>query len=410
MYITNVMFCSDDEQDNYTVYKVSESGYYVRLIVVYSQVLSMVYLANSEVRDWFGFVSQIGNPSEFILMDLQCSMKAIGVSAEQFLYVSTIIIVFSPFFQFISISLLVLLLGKRLYPTMRVSQFIWLTLIYIVILEQPGIVGYLTSYLSCSDLTHNNTDFYITMHPNWKCEGPQYQFYKYTLVIPFLCLWTIIVPICMFIGLFAKRGKLDEREVKSSYGSLYNLYKPNYYYWGTIVMLLELVLSLTSYAFEIALKLRILILFILLWSYQFAVRQLKPYKYSKFNSTESMTLSLLMLNIILTYLTTIEVNYNDILRSVAYGILIILNLAMSLYLGWKLFDLTLMRLFDLIVDKINNFRRKRSARISSRSDMFMGSMTSDDSEFSRTESVNVEKFFKNRPSYDPRHPEESFVM
>ena len=410
MYLTNMTFCSDEEQDNYTLYKTSESGYYVRLIVVYSQVLSMVYLANSEVRDWFGFVSQIGNPSEFILVDLQCSMKAIGVSADQFIYMSTIIIVFSPFVQFILISLLVMLLGRRPSSTIRVSQFIWLTFIYIIILEQPGIVGYLTSYLSCSDLAQNNKDYYITMHPNWKCEGTQYQFYKYALVIPFLCLWVIIVPICMFIGLFAKRGRLGEKEVRSSYGSLYNLYKPKYYYWGTIIMLLELVLSFTSYAFEIALKLRIFILFILLWIYQFAVRQLKPYTYSKFNSTESMTFSLLMLNIILTYLTTIEVQYNDVLRSIAYGILIVLNLAMSLYLGWKLFDLTLMRLFDLIVDKINNFRQKRSARMSARSGRSLGSMTSDNSEFGRSESVNVENFFKNRPSYDPRNPEESFVM
>ena len=306
MYLANMTFCSDEEQDNYALYKASESEYYVRLIVVYSQVLSMIYLANGEIRNWFGFVSQIGNPSEFILLDLQCSMKAIGVSPEQFIYVSTIIIIVSPFLQLMLISLLVLLLGKRLFPAMRVSQFIWLCFIYIIILEQPGIVGYLTSYLSCSDLTYNNKDYYITMHPNWKCEGSQYQSYKNYLVVPFLGLYALLVPVLLLAGLVAKRKRLDYKESKVLYGSLYNFTKPKYYYWIIIVILFELILSATSYAFWIDSKLRIFLLFIVLWTYQFIVRQVKPFKYLNFNSMESLNFSLLMLNVILMYITTIE--------------------------------------------------------------------------------------------------------
>ena len=99
---------------------------------------------------------------------------------------------------------------------------------------------------------------------------------------------------------------------------------------------------------------------------------------------------------------------NELLRRIASVVLVSLNVVMSVFLGWKLFDFILIKLFDLIVDKLNNIRQRRRDR--SRHDPLMASLTSDNSEFGRKGSLNVEGVFKNRMSLNNKKPKEDFSI
>jgi len=409
LYSTNETFCSDRDL-GYGTYRSSESGYYVKLLIVYTQVISLVYLFNMEAREFLGSLSQIGNPSAFIIVSMQCSFLAFGVTPDQLIYVSTIVLVASPIMQCILIYLVIQLVIKRFSRTIHPSQFFRLSVLYIIMVEQPGVVGYLASFLSCSNIYKDSKVEYIALHPNWTCEDPLYINYRNFLVIPSFIIWAICIPIYTFLVLFFKRKRLDSLNVRMTWGVLYNITKPQYYYWGTIVMILELIISYTAYAFQTDLKARVFTLFIMLWSYQFAVRQLKPYRYAKFNSMESLTFSLLMLNIILGYYA-IDNNYPT-LKVGAYAILAILNLSMTLFLAWKLFDITVMRIFDLSIEKFH-YLMNRKGRLSpdTRERMLtIDSYTSEDNRSERAASIENEEYFERRTSYAHMKMDESFVL
>jgi hypothetical protein len=365
-----------------------------------------------EVREFVGSLSQIGNPSTFILMNLQCSLIAVEIKPEQLIYTSTIILVASPFVQCFLVFLLTQTILRRAFRKMKLKPFIILSVLYIIIVEQPGIVGYLTAFLSCSKghLDENTEYSFIDLHPNWTCDDPNYQYYKSFFVVPSLIFWSLVLPVAIFLILFMQKKSLDTLSTRMAWGSLYNINKKEYYYWGTIVMIMELIISFASFTFQADLKARIFTMFILLWSYQFAVRQLKPYRYAKFNSMESMTFSLLMLNIILGYYA-IDNNY-PILKYGAYVILAVLNLTMTLFLAWKLFDITVMRVFDMSIEKFNYLMRgRRNNNDESRDRMLSIESYSDlDGGRSRTTSLAESEYPERRTSYAHMKIDEDFVL
>jgi len=351
MYTTNEIFAKSRTNNGKKFYEACEKGYYVKILMVYTQVLSLIFMFNAEVKGTMASLLQIGNPSEFILVNLQCSMRALGIDPQSFIYASVSILLVSPVIQILLIIIIALIFVKSFFPSLKMSQFTRLTIVYITLLEQPGIIGNLTSFLSCSHDEITGGD-YITLHPNWSCNDPRYLFFKKFLAVPFLAFWAVVIPLFMFFSLYFRRKNLEQLEVRGTWGALYNLAKTSHYYWGTVVMILSLSISYISYTFQEDPKTSAFTVFILLFTYQLSVRVVKPFRFATFNLIESLTFNLLMLSVILGYFA------NDIhersLKLIAYGILAVLNAAMLVFLGIKVFDLVAMR----YIQKLRNKFRK----------------------------------------------------
>jgi len=351
MYSTNEIFSNNQANNAVKFTEAAEKGYYVKLLLVYSQILSLIFLFNVEVKGALSSLLQIGNPSEFILVNLQCSMLALKIAPQDFLYVSTSILLLSPIVQTLVIIIMAKVFVQRFFPALKMSRFIRLTVVYLILLEQPGIVGNLTSFLSCSsDNVHGS---FITLHPNWSCTDSRYIFFKKFLATPFLAFWALILPAFMFLSLYFRRRKLEELEVRGIWGVLYNLFKPSHYYWGTVVTILSLSISYISYTYQEDPKTSAFTIFLLLCTYQLSVRLMKPYKFAKFNFAEGLTFNLLMLSVVLGYFG------NDIqdrtLKYIAYGILGVLNGGMFLFLGLKVFDVVAMRYVQETTKRLKNW-------------------------------------------------------
>jgi len=382
-----------------------------------------------EVREFLGSLIQIGNPSEFILLNLQCSMLAVGLNPQSFIFISVVILLVSPLIECLCITILTKFILRRFFQDIDFKQYMRLTIVYLILLEQPGIVGYLNAFLSCSNIYKGSETLYITSHPNWSCDDPEYIFYQNYVAIPLLVFWAFIIPVFMFLSLFRMRQSLDEPNVRLTYGVLYNINKAQYYYWGTIVMILNLVISCTAYLFQDDLKVCVFTLFILLWGYQFAVRQLKPYRFAKFNSMESLTFSLLMLDIILGYYV-IDNNHRP-LKIAAYFLLVVLNLAMFGFLAWKIFHTSLKNHLKSFINWIKTkLGRKQSKERKSEikkkpqnelriflikppEDENMETLTLYDSISHKMESSDDEYHRTRKPRksfYDLLQPEEDYVL
>jgi len=331
LYKANQSLCSNVDSEE-IIKENLESTYYVRLLMVSTQILSMIYLFHMETREFVGSITQLGNPTEYTRYKLECSMQFLGVAPEYYIFGSVIFLFLSPLVQFSTVVIIARLFVKRLFePSTR--YFLRLCLIYIFLSEQPGIVGFMTGFLSCSKDDPYSSP-YVTIHPNTKCDTPEYTTIKYFIVIPCLIIWVIVMPIYALSSIYLKRNQLNTLSVRLPWGVLYNIYKPRYYWWGTVSMLLAISLGFTTYFFQNEIKSCLSSAFVILWVYQIAVRHAKPYKHNSWNQKEATTIGLLVLNLMLGYFTI----YTPFapLKATAYLALIIINGVMISHIVYKI--------------------------------------------------------------------------
>jgi hypothetical protein len=316
-----------------------EKGYYVRLLITYTQIISLIYTLDFDFQMYVAMISQVGNPTNLIVYGLECSLKQLGVEPNQFLYVSTLMSVLSPYFQFVVICILMLII-KKVTKTRKTKRFLILSVVYLVLISQPGIVSQLASFLSCTEL-YPGSPLYVSVHPNWTCETDQYKNFVSFVVLPNLFIWAIAIPGVVFLVLVKNKHHLDGEKMRISMGSLYNDTKNKYYYWGVVVMLIKLLINFMAFTLQDDLKTRIFTLFFILWGYQTVVKILKPYRYAQFNQVESITYTVFMASIILAFYY-VENPY-PFARRASLVILIVINIIMMGYIVWKLLKIFILR-------------------------------------------------------------------
>jgi len=331
LYKANQSLCSNVDSEE-IIKENLESTYHVRLLMVSTQILSMIYLFHMETREFVGSITQLGNPTEYTRYKLECSMQFLGVAPDYYIFGSVVFLFLSPLVQFSTVVIIARLFIKRLFePSTR--YFLRLCLIYIFLSEQPGIVGFMTGFLSCSKDDPYSSP-YVTFHPNTKCDTPEYTTIKYFIVIPCLIIWVIVVPIYALSSIYLKRNQLNTLSVRLPWGVLYNIYKPRYYWWGTVSMVLAMLLGFTTYFFQNEIKSCLSSAFVILWVYQIAVRHAKPYKHNSWNQKEATTIGLLILNLMLGYFTI----YTPFapLKATAYFALVTINGTMISHIVYKI--------------------------------------------------------------------------
>jgi len=300
-----------------------ESAYYVRLLLLYTQTLSLIYLFHMEIREYIGSYVHIGNPTEFLYYKFECSMKLLGIPPSDYIFGSVIFMLVSPYIQFRIL--------KKIFKSS--SSIFKLCIIYIFFSEHSGIIGFMTSFLSCSKDDPSSSP-YVELHPNTKCDTTQYFIIKYFMIIPCLIILVLLVPIYALSSIFLKRNELNSPLVRLHWGVIYNIYQPKYYWWGAVSVLLMVALSVSTYLFQGDSKTYLALAFILLWIYQIAVRRAKPYQYESWNKMEATTIGLLVLNLMLCNFTTSTPVLQ--LKKIAYVALAIINGAMLFFILYKI--------------------------------------------------------------------------
>ena len=337
------------KQPEYLMLRKTERSYYIKCLLTYTQLMSILYLSSYDIYNSLGLTLQTGNPSSLIIYGTQCSMIALGVQSGDFLYYQTLVLIVSPVAQFFLICLLTLLLGI-IKPTISRIRIIGITALYLIISNQPGIVNNLSQYLSCetkADLGYS----YVVSHPNWSCDTDRHKSFARSIVIPSLAVWCGVIPVFLFIILFVNHKKQGNDKSRGPLKVLMSGLQEKYYFWGIVMMGLKLSLSILVYGFEHNGQGQIFLSLVLLWTYQSLVRFLKPYKNPAFNRFEIILINILMFNIIVTqYL--LDPNNGIIATTGSLLVDALLNGGLVLYMTWKILSLSYIGILAFIERRV----------------------------------------------------------
>ena len=329
-----------------------ERSFYIKLLLTYTQLMSIIYVSASNMFKSLGLLNQVGDPASLIVYGTQCSMIAVGINYENFMYYQSYFVMVSPIAQLIAIFFCLLLMSCFMKIAMK--KMMTVAVLYLIMSHQPGIVGNLAQFLSCKDVDGVGYK-YVTSHAHWSCQEDRYQTAANFIVMPSALIWCAIIPILILSSMILKRNHLKSEEVTTSYGVLITDFEDKFYYWGIIVMILKLVLAFLMYGLNSKDEVQIFMSLILLWGYQSLVRALKPYRFGSFNTFEIAMMNLLMFNIIVAkYL--IDPANGSTLSMIFVIMSLVLNGGFLVVVLWKVLSLT----FIQILAKIEQLILKRN--------------------------------------------------
>ena len=325
---------------DFLIMRAIERSYYIKSLLTYTQLMSLLYMTNWEMYKTLGLTFQIGDPSTLITYGTQCSMAALGIDHSNFIHYQTLLVVASPFIQLFLFALIILAVCL-VKQSFRPFKIVGVAALYLIISEQPGIVTNLGQYMSCSTVQDLGY-LYISSHPSWSCDTDQYAFYKKFLVVPGLIVLCVVVPIGIFIALCVSKNKVrSHADLETSFGIITNELQDKYYFWGVILMTMKLVFSFLVYGLEQKIDVQIFASLVMLWIYQSLVRLFKPYKLKAFNSLEITLMNILMFNIVLTQYLIDPAN-GALVSNSSLVLGILLNVGFLVFVMWKVLSLTFL--------------------------------------------------------------------
>ena len=216
------------------------SFFQITSIIASFDVGTVSYLLNISVN--------IGNPNSQSIFSLQCLYDLTTKDALEALQFKLILYVFSPAFKIVVVILFELLRGlvcrdKEGRGIPKSLTRVGVAAVVLIILEQPGIIGALCDYLSCTKLDPYVDEYYITKHNSIQCYTPEYYHLRHVLVIPALIFWGLAIPLVIFLRLRARRKSLfNSRAFRIVFGSFYNNFHQEAYYWGILAMNFKIVI------------------------------------------------------------------------------------------------------------------------------------------------------------------------
>jgi len=346
-------------EGDYLVRRKIERSYYMKAMLTYTQLMSILYMESSQIYRNLGLFSQIGSPTSLIKYGAQCTLTALGVHYEDFLYYQIMMIVSAPVLQLLLIVVLILL-ARLIFKDTSAYKKLTVAVVYLIISYQPGIVTNLALILSCS--TINGLGYkYVSSHPHWQCSTPTYEFFSDFIAIPNLIIWSLVIPLVILGILVLNKHNLRSEKLRIQIGVLFFDLKEKYYFWGIILMMLKVVLSFLAYGLERKSELPIFVSLVLLWLYQTAVRTLRPYNISSFNNFEITLMNLLIFNIIVARYLLVPSN-GSIISHIALILALILNGGFLALIGYKILSLTLISSLSFFERKILKRNIARSSQ------------------------------------------------
>jgi len=347
-------------EEDFLVRRKIERSFYTKSMLTYTQLMSILYMESSEIYRSLGLFSQVGSPSALITYGTQCTLTALGIHYNDFLYYQIAMVVGAPIMQFLMIVVLMLLL-RLIFSDKAAYKKLVVATMYLILSYQPGIITNLAQMLSCSTVNGLGYD-YISSHPHWECNTPIYNLFANHIAIPNLLLWSLAIPLVILTVLILNRRNLKSENLRVKIGVLFFDLKEKYYYWGIILMILKVVLSLLAYGLERKGEIPIFISLAFLWVYQSAVRTVRPYNTSSFNNFEITLMNLLMFNIIVARYLLMPSN-ESIIHYIALVVAVAFNGGFLLLALSKILSLTLIQALSWFERKILKRNISRRAHL-----------------------------------------------
>ena len=215
----------------------------------------MYYSTTKNIHQTLGLASKVGDPSVLIFYGTQCSMLSLGIKPSDLLFFQAYLVIFQPVIQ-VAIIFIFLLLAKLIWRAISLTKIMSVVIPYFIMSHQPGLVSFLAMFQSCTTLKGLGY-VYIAAHPSWSCDSENYLFISKYIASPALVLWCVIFPIGILFGLLRYGKNNSTEKLKNIFGMMLTDVKNDYYYWGIVLMVFKLLLSLVSMSLRDKMELQI---------------------------------------------------------------------------------------------------------------------------------------------------------
>lgn len=219
------------------------------VIVVFTtfmQICSVIVVIDtSTVIQFLNISYGVGNPGKQVVWSLKCLYYKKEMDPLTALKLELLFYIFSPLAKLLLALLveLIRMLIKGFKERKTSITRLGSVAVYLILLEQPNIIGALTNYLTCSKLDPHIEDQFMKNPTLVQCYTPEYFSFRNKAVFPALAVWGICIPLVIFLILFKNRKRLQESEVLNViFGSLYTSYHEGAYYWGVVIILCKMIL------------------------------------------------------------------------------------------------------------------------------------------------------------------------
>lgn len=228
-------------------------GQFMVIFSTFLQIASIIgSLDRGNLATLLNITDVVGNPYTPTIVSLQCIYLLYKSDLFQALLFQVLVYVFSPLVKILVVALFEVfrnLVRKDPEGQGRKKSLIRLgaVAVVLILLEQPGIIGVLCQYLTCSRLDPLVDLYYIKTHNTIQCHTDEYNFFTKVIVVPALIFWAFLVPVGIFVILYKMRKKLFvSQPLNIVLGNFYNSYSESSYYWGVIIMVFKEVIYMLN--------------------------------------------------------------------------------------------------------------------------------------------------------------------
>lgn len=256
--------------------KMSTSGPYLRLLTTYNQIIMIVSSLDAGLVEFLNLEGYLSNPIASVIFSLDCVFAMMGLDSNYLIHYRILTFVLSPVVKFLMISLVACSIWKFKMNSDR-WDFLVVVALSMILTEQPYIVQETMNYVNCKQLDPFVEAYFIRRTPNIQCWTTSYNVFLGLVVIPAVTFWGFIIPIYFYWKLKKDRQILDTKRMRVTFGTLYNEYKSQAYYWGVAVIMFKVLLIVSSNLMNENTEFKAVLILILLFGFKrfFAVK--RPY-------------------------------------------------------------------------------------------------------------------------------------
>ncbi|EAR89797.2 transmembrane protein, putative (macronuclear) [Tetrahymena thermophila SB210] len=232
-------------------YRLGQSGSYIKILSFYFQIINISSYFNNDYGWTKAFSFQYGlyNPVADSFFSFDCFLSKINENPDSIMYKKMAIVTLTPFcIVFICIipSLLKKFFSKSSIKNFQYSASLIISYGFTNLFCIP-VIDVLTSGMLCR--TFNNGQSYSILDFNIECNNTNRLVFLFSFVVPFILVYSIIIPGILFYLLYKNRENLDKISFRFLLGFLYADFKQKFYYWEYLRFILKLILIMTVYSF-----------------------------------------------------------------------------------------------------------------------------------------------------------------
>ncbi|EAR94058.3 transmembrane protein, putative (macronuclear) [Tetrahymena thermophila SB210] len=267
-------------------YRLGQSGSYIKILSFYFQIInisSQLYGTQSWINV-FSFQQSFYNPITDSAFSLDCFLSSFTNNSNSVTYQKIVILTTAPFI-FVALSLIpsIFQLFKSKYKRFQYSASLIISYGFTNLFIIP-VIDVLISGMLCK--TFYNGESYSILDFNTNCNDSDRLVFIFAFIIPFLLIYSIIIPGVLFYFLYKNRDNLDKISCRFLLGFLYADYRKKYFYWEYIRLAIKFILIVAAYGFlSYPLLLGFVSLAILILYLIFLVKK-QPYITRKLNEIE----------------------------------------------------------------------------------------------------------------------------